>query len=212
MKKKGTLVVLLHLAVCQAALASDAAKLTLPSGLNNPLILRYSELADAPAPGLVKEGLRATYAYGSVSPVGCGDFWCNPSVLRSIPDTVGEDLVVSRGTYELNGQQFNVIRFYITSSQGFVLGMIYDLDTGILLHHTADLASSFAPEDGVIVTRKHSGILTLCNLRQVNIPWTEGSVPSWAVPGRVLSYQGQHAFWLPQLPDRHPLSAPWVPS
>ena len=264
MKKKATLMVLLLLAVCQAALASDAAKLTLPSGMNNPLTLRYTELANAPAPGLVKEGLRATYeeftgsgseattergthvsgdspgaglvqvdvvaleggkaatwtstyapdptngamktinTYGSVSPVGCGDFWCNPAVLRNIPETAGENLVVSRGTYDLNGQQYNVIRFYVTSSQGIVLGMIYDLDTGILLHHTADFASSFAPEDGVTVTRKQSGILTLRNLRQVNIPWAEGSVPSWAVPGLVLSYQGQHAFWLPQLPDVAP--------
>ena len=59
-------------------------------------------------------------------------------------------------------------------------------------------------EDGETVTRKQNGILTLRNLRQVNIPWTEGSVPSWAVPGQVLSYQGQHAFWLPQLPDVAP--------
>lgn len=264
MKKRATLLILFILVICQPSLASDALKMTLPSGMNNPLTLRYSELANAPAPALVKEGLRATYeeftgpgreatteswthvsgdspgaglvqvdvvamedgkaatwtstyapdptngamktinTYGSVSPVGCGDFWCNPAVLRDIPDIAGEDLVVSRGTYDLNGQQFNVIRFYVTSSQGFVLGMIYDLDTGILLHHTADFASSFAPEDGVTVTRKQSGILTLLNLRQVNIPWTEGGVPSWAVPGGVLSYQGQHAFWLPQLPDVAP--------
>ena len=124
--------------VCQVALASDAAKLTLPSGMNNPMTLRYPELANAPAPTLVEEGLRATYeeytgsgseettergtyvsgespgvglvqvdvvaleggkaatwtstyapdptngamktinTYGSVNPVGCGDFWCNP--------------------------------------------------------------------------------------------------------------------------------------
>ena len=264
MKKKAILMVLLLLAVSQAALASDAAKLTLPSGMNNPLTLRYSELANAPAPSLVKEGLRATYeeytgsgseattergthtsgespgaglvqvdvvaleggkaatwtssyapdpingamktinTYGSVNPAGCGDFWCNPAVLRSIPEIAGDDLVVNRGTYDLNGQQYNVIRFYYTSSQGIVLCMIYDLDTGIMLHHTADFASSFAPEDGVTVTRKQSGILILHSLRQVNIPWTEGSVPSWVVPGQVLRYQGQHAFWLPQLPDVAP--------
>jgi hypothetical protein len=148
--------------------------------------------------------MKTINTYGSVSPVGCGDFWCNPAVLRNIPDNAGDDMVVSKGTYDLNGQQYNVIRFYVTSSQGIVLGMIYDLDTGILLHHTADFASSFAPEDGVTVTRKQSGILTLRNLRQVNIPWTAGSVPSWAVPGLVLSYQGEHAFWLPQLPDVAP--------
>jgi hypothetical protein len=264
MKKKAAFMVLLLLLVCQAALASDAAKLTLPSGMNNPMTIRYPELANAPALALVKEGLRATYeeytgsgseattergthmsgdspgaglvqvdvvaleggkaatwtstyapdptngamktinSYGSVNPVGCGDFWCNPEVLRSIPDRAGEDLVVNRGTYDLNGQQYNVIRFYYTSSQGFVLGMIYDLDSGLMLHHTADFASSFAPEDGVTVTRKQNGILMLRNLRQVNIPWTEGNVPSWVVPGQVLSYQGQHAFWLPQLPDVAP--------
>ena len=265
MKKKAILMVLLLLAFCQAALASDAAKLTLPSGMNNPMTIRYPELANAPAPALVEEGLRATYeefagsgreettergthtsgespgvglvqvdvvaleggkaatwtstyapdptngamktinTYGSVNPVGCGDFWCNPAVLRSIPDNAGKDLAVSRGIYDLNGQQYDVIRFYYTSSQGIVLGMIYDLDTGIMLHHTADFASRFAPENGVTVTRKQNAILTLRNLRQVNIPWTEGSLPSWVVAGQVLSYQGQHAFWLPQLPDVAPM-------
>ena len=264
MKKKATLMVMLLLLVCQAALASDAAKLTLPSGMNNPMTLRYPELANAPAPKLVEEGLRATYeeftgsgreetwrqgtyvsgdspgvglvqvdlvsleggkaatwtstyapdptngamktinSYGSVSPVGCGDFWCNPEVLRSIPDRAGEDLTVNRGTYDLGGQQYDVIRFYYTSPQGIVLGMIYDLNTGVMLHHTADVSSSFAAEEGKTVTRKQNGIFRLRNLRQVNIPWTEGSVPSWAVPGQVLSYQGQHAFWLPQLPDVAP--------
>ncbi len=263
MNDKATLMVLLLLLTCQTVLASDVAKLTLPSGMNNPLTLRYPELANAPAPDLVKEGLRATYeeytgsgreeiwekgthvsgdspgvglvqvdvvaleagkaatwtstyapdptngamktinSYGSVNPVGCGDFWCNPAILRNIPDKADEDLVVNRGTYDLGGQQYNVIRFYYTS-QGIVLGMIYDLNSGIMLHHTADFASSFAPEDGVTVTRKQNGIFRLRNLRQVNIPWTEGSVPSWVVPGQVLSYQGQHAFWLPQLPDVSP--------
>ena len=61
MKKKATLMVLLLLVFCQVALASDAAKLTLPSGTNNPMAIRYPELANAPAPALVEEGLRATY-------------------------------------------------------------------------------------------------------------------------------------------------------
>jgi hypothetical protein len=264
MKKKSMFLLLLLVILCQVSLASDAARMTLPSGMNNPMTLRYPELANAPAPELAKEGLRATYeeftgsgreetweqrtyvsgdspgvglvqvdivalergkaatwtstyapdptngamkiinSYGSVNPAGCGDFWCNPEILRNIPDRVGDDLTVNRGTYDLGGQQYDVIRFYYTSPQGIVLAMIYDLDSGIMLHHTADVSSSFAAEEGKTVTRKQNGIFRLRNLRQVNIPWKEGSVPSWVVPEQVLSYQGQHAFWLPQLPDVAP--------
>ncbi len=260
MKRLAALMTLLLL-VCSPGQASDADALTLPSGLNNPLTLRFPELVQAPAPSLVKEGLRATYEmysgsgreetgggltyasgddigaglvqvdviamegdeaatwtsaystdptngafkvvnnYGSVNPTGCGDFWCNPDVLRDIPDRASDDLTVIRGTYEFFGQQYNVIRFYFQSSQGIEMGMIYDLNTGILLHHTADITSGFAAGEGGLVTRKQNSILKLRNIRQVNIPWTDGSVPAWAAPGTVLSYQGQHAFWLPQLPD-----------
>ena len=260
MKRLAALMALLLLAIWPGQ-ASDAATLTLPSGLNNPLTIRFPELAQAPAPSLVREGLRATYEmytgsgreetgggltytsggdagaglvqvdvvalegneaatwtssfspdptngamkiinnYGSVNPAGCGDFWCNPTILASIPDRASDDLTVIRGTYELFGQQYNVIRFHLQSSQGIEMGMIYDLNTGILLHHTTDVASGFVPEEGALVTRKQNAILTLRNIRQVNIPWTDGNIPSWAAPGTVLSYQGQHAFWLPQLPD-----------
>jgi hypothetical protein len=146
--------------------------------------------------------------YGSVNPAGCGDFWCNPEALRQIPDQAGEDLTVNRGTYDLNGQQYNVIRFYYQSPQGFTLGMIYDLDTGIMLHHTADFASGFATDEGGMTVRGQNAILRLRNLRQVNIPWTDGNIPSWVVPGTVLNFQGQHAFWLPQLPNVAPTVTP----
>jgi hypothetical protein len=264
MTKESMFLLLFFVILCQVSLASDAARMTLPSGMDNPLTLSYPELAKAPAPTMIKEGLRATYeeftgsgreetweqrtyvsgdspgaglvqvdvvaleggkaatwtstlvpdptngamkiinSFGSVGPGGCGDFWCNPEVLHSIPDRAGEDLTVNRGTYDLGGQEYDVIRFYYTSPQGIVLGMIYDLNTGIMLHHTADVSSSFSAEEGKTVTRRQNGIFRLRNLRQVNIPWTKGSVPTWAVPGQVLSYQGQHAFWLPQLPDVAP--------
>ena len=42
MKKKTGLMLLLSLLVCQAALASDAAKSTLPSGMNNPMTSELS--------------------------------------------------------------------------------------------------------------------------------------------------------------------------
>ena len=61
MKKKTMLAILFLLLAIPPSLASDALTSTLPSGMDNPMTLRYPELANAPAPALVKEGLRATY-------------------------------------------------------------------------------------------------------------------------------------------------------
>lgn len=143
------LVVPLLLLASPLTLASDAARMTLPSGMSNPLTIRYPELAQAPSPPLIVEGLRATYEivagspdvvagkgdvayskgeygaglvqidilaleddqaatrtvsfapdaitggmkkiniYGSVNAAGCGDFWCNPSLLAAIPNRAG---------------------------------------------------------------------------------------------------------------------------
>lgn len=268
MRQMAILVALLFLLVYPLTLASDAARMTLPSGMNSPLTIRYPELAQAPAPALIGEGLRATYEmvagspevvagrgdvaytkgdygaglvqidvvalegsqastwtvsyapdpvsgglkkvnfYGSVNPVGCGDFWCNPDVLAAIPDRAGDDLNVDRGKYDLDGQEYDVIRFY-SRSQGITLGMIYDLDTGILLHHTADFTSNLPTEEGGMITRGQNAIMRLKNLRQVTIPWNDGgSLPSWAAPGSSLYFQGQHSFWLPQLPDVAPTASP----
>jgi len=268
MRQMAILVALLFLLACPLTLASDAARMTLPSGMNSPLTIRYPELAQAPAPALIGEGLRATYEmvagspevvtgrgdvaytkgdygaglvqidvvaledgqaatwtvsyapdpvsgglkkvnfYGSVNPAGCGDFWCNPAVLAAIPDRAGDDMNVDRGEYDLDGREYDVIRFY-SRSQGITLGMIYDLDTGILLHHTADFTSNLPTEEGGMITRGQNAIMKLKNLRQVTIPWNDGgSLPSWAAPGSSLYFQGQHSFWLPQLPDVAPTVSP----
>lgn len=268
MRQMAILVALLFLLACPLTQASDAARMTLPSGMNSPLTIRYPELAQAPAPALIGEGLRATYEmvagspevvtgrgdvaytkgdygaglvqidvvaledgqaatwtvsyapdpvsgglkkvnfYGAVNPAGCGDFWCNPAVLAAIPDRAGDDLNVDRGRYDLYGQEYDVIRFY-SRSQGITLGMIYDLDTGILLHHTADFTSNLPTEEGGMITRGQNAIMKLKNLRQVTIPWNDGgSLPSWAAPGSSLYFQGQHSFWLPQLPDVAPTVSP----
>ena len=267
MRQMAILVALLFLLACPLTLASDAARMTLPSGMNSPLTIRYPELAQAPAPALIGEGLRATYEmvagspevvtgrgdvaytkgdygaglvqidvvaledgqaatwtvayapdpfsgglkkvnfYGSVNPAGCGDFWCNPAVLAAIPNRAGDDLNVDRGEYDLNGQEYDVIRFY-SRSQGITLGMIYDLDTGILLHHTADFTSNLPTEEGGMITRGQNAIMKLKNLRQVTIPWNSGRLPSWAGAGSSLYFRGQHSFWLPQLPDVAPTVTP----
>lgn len=62
------MVALLFLLACPLTLASDAARITLPSGMNRPLTIRYPELAQAPAPALIGEGLQATYEMVAGSP------------------------------------------------------------------------------------------------------------------------------------------------
>jgi hypothetical protein len=263
--KKTALLIFTMLLILPAGItmASDASRMTLPSGMDNPLTIRYPQLASAAAPPAIEEGLRATYqiitgspeseteenvefvggaagvglaqvtvaameagkaatwttafapdttlgamkrvnSYGSVCPAGCGDFWCNPQVLQAIPERAGEDLTVTRGTFELDGKSYSVIRFNFQSNQGIALAMIYDLESGIMLYHTADYSSSLTTEGGGLLRRGQNAILKLVNLRQVSIPWKEGSVPAWARPGATLSYQGRHSFWLPQMPDVAP--------
>ena len=60
MRQIAILVTLLFLLACPLTLASDAARMTLPSGMNSPPTIRYAELAQAPAPALIGECLRAT--------------------------------------------------------------------------------------------------------------------------------------------------------
>ncbi|HPS91746.1 MAG TPA: hypothetical protein PKV33_06285 [Methanothrix sp.] len=261
--KTALLIFSMLLVLSASGAASDASRMTLPSGMDNPMTIRFPQLATAVAPPAIEEGLRATYqmitgspesetrgdiefvggdagvglaqvtvvameagkaatwtvafapdatlgamkrvnSYGSVNPAGCGDFWCNPQVLQAIPERSDDDLTVTRGTYELNGKTYNVIRLNFQSNQGIALGMVYDLNSGIMLYHTADYSSSLTTEGGGALTRGQNAILKLVNLRAVDIPWKDGKLPGWARPGVVLSYQGSHSFWLPQLPDVAP--------
>ena len=48
MRQMAILLALLFLLACPLTLASDAARMTLPSGMNSPLTIRYPELAQAP--------------------------------------------------------------------------------------------------------------------------------------------------------------------
>jgi hypothetical protein len=225
------------------------AESTLPSGMVNPLPLKYPELATAPAPSWCNEGMRATYnvlastsererseniewntgkpgyglsqvdvvaleggkaatytlpyapdqqgamrqmtGFGSVVPAGCGDFWCNPAVLAKIPEQASDRFTVQRVTYTLGGEGYNAIRFDIRNDN-FEMALVYDLETGLLLYHTVDYTSyTTNPQLQTIGSSGTHGMYELRNLRPVNIPWQDGEVPAWLVPGSALHYQGQ---------------------
>jgi hypothetical protein len=126
--------------------------------------------------------MRPIQETGSITPMGCGDFWCNPEVLGRIPDLTNDDgLTVQRVPMNVGGKNYNAIMFYFKDDT-LTIKLIYDLDTGILLHYKLDYAQ------GAVGTNV---LQELRDVRKVSIPWKDGQVPAWLVEGATLSYQGQ---------------------
>ncbi|MDF0590700.1 hypothetical protein [Candidatus Methanocrinis natronophilus] len=127
--------------------------------------------------------------FGSVVPAGCGDFWCSPEVLAKVPEGDDGDLTVLRGPVEAAGSTFQAVRLEVKRT-GIRYSMTYDAETGLLLHHRYDIVSS----DGATT---ETGIISLRNLRVVEIPWTGGTSPNWLRAGLTTSYRGETVFEMP---------------
>ncbi|MFB3764425.1 MAG: hypothetical protein ACE14P_04155 [Methanotrichaceae archaeon] len=225
----------------------------LPSGLENPMPVRYPELLSAPAPAWLQEGMRATYysivtmsgteygrgidfgtgstgdgynqvdvvaledglaatlnqahvpgpngplrsqmATGTISPAGCGDFWCSPDVLRKIPESSSDDLVVQRLPVTISGKEYQAIRFDFRNDN-FETALVYDQKMGLLLYYTFNYLSYSQDQNEVTGSSGNYGTYEFRDLRKVNIPWKDGKVPSWLAAGGTLSYQGQSVLQL----------------
>jgi hypothetical protein len=244
------------------ALTSTSFALNLPSGIENPMPVRFPQLLNAPAPSWLAEGMRATYsvlagssetehfegknlgtgqagnginqldvvaiengqaailneAYApgagvqgyvsaagvqgalrplvetaSVATVGCGDFWCSPSVLQTIPVMADNNgLTVQRLPFtSSDGKTYQAIRFDFIDND-LQIALVYDLDTGILLYHTFDYSSVSATGPNQVPTSgSRNAQYEFLNLRQVQLPWKDGNMPSWLAVGQSMSYQGQ---------------------
>lgn len=235
---------------------------TLPSGLDNPLPLRYPELNRAQAPPWLAEGYRATYnalvstsdtehgagidygtgsagnglvqvdlvaleaavaatytqtyvpdtlnawrvaaSAGSVAPEGCGEFWCSPEVLRKIPEKADDDLVVQRLPVTVGGKDYQAIRFDFRD-ENFEMALVYDLETGLLLYHSFNYSPQFREAGELAASRGNYGTYELRNLRMMEIPWKENSVPSWIAEGNTFGMQGQSIL---QVQGASPYSSP----
>jgi hypothetical protein len=128
---------------------------------------------------------------GSDAPVGCGDFWCSPDVLANVPDQAADGLTVLRLPYAVEGKTYQAVRFDF-NSDAVQIALIYDLDTGVLLYHTFDYGSFNTNDQSRILSSwsKHA-IYKFINLRQIELPWKDGIMPSSFSPGQSMSYQGQ---------------------
>jgi len=127
-------------------------------------------------------GMRPIQETGSVAPVGCGDFWCNPEVLQKIPDhTDNSGLTVQRVPMKIEGKDYKAIMFYFKEDT-LTIKLIYDLDSGILLYYKLDYAQ------GTVGTNV---LEELRDVRKVSMPWKNGQIPAWLTNGAILNYQGQ---------------------
>ena len=128
--------------------------------------------------------------FGSVVPAGCGDFWCSPEVLAKVPEGDDGDLTVIRGPIEVAGSTVQAVRLEVKRT-GIRYAMTYNAETGLLLHHRYDIVSSD------VATTEKTGIISLQNLREVEIPWTGGTSPNWLRAGQTTAYQGQTVYEIP---------------
>lgn len=128
-------------------------------------------------------------SFGSIVPAGCGDFWCSPEVLVTVPERDDGEVTVIRGPVVVAGSSYQAIRFEV-SYEGLKYSMTYDENSGLLLHHRYDIISA----DGASA---ETGIIDLRGVRQVEIPWADGSAPTWLRPGQKMTYQGQTVYEIP---------------
>jgi len=132
-------------------------------------------------------------SFGSIVPAGCGDFWCDPGILKKAKERSDNDVVIVRAPLEVNGEVYQAIRFEI-KREGTRYIMTYDENTGLLIHHRYDILSA----DG---TSTDTGILQIRNTREVEIPWEGGTVPGWIRAGKKVTYQGQTLYQIPGSAD-----------
>lgn len=155
----------------------------------------------------VQGALRPLLETGSVTPVGCGDFWANPTVLQGIPAMADNGgLTVQRLPYTAaDGESYQAIRFDFINND-LNIALVYDLNTGILLYHTLDYLS-FNPigPNEVPTSGGRNAIYQFLNLRAVPMPWKDGRLPATLAAGDVLNYQGQMTI---QIQGASPVTTP----
>jgi hypothetical protein len=84
------------------------------------------------------------------------------------------------------------------------MALVYDLQTGVLLHHTVDYSSYRTEKERLVGSSASHAIYTLRSLRVVNIPWSGGEVPAWIKKGQIYTFLGQSTTAFPSLPDVAP--------
>lgn len=152
---------------------------------------------DSYAPKPPYDTMYLVHAHGSVYPAGCGPFWVNPDVIAAYADRSTGSFMASRIPYTVGGKTYDAVMFDFPSGEHGVLSMIYDLKTGMLLYHVANIENNvWFQEEGQEYQRQSGtyAMFVLRNTRTVQIPWITGTMPSWVQPGISMTYSGVKEF------------------
>jgi len=200
-----------HPSVRQALAQDDDGKLWSvhqPSA-GGAALLQY-DLVHADGHALAARGTLLTYTDASLQAVqvashqghvgdrnGLLDVWLHPARLAAVPEERSASWTVLRGPYQLGGETYRAITLRHTWQDGYSR-YTYDLDTGLLLVHSATTTGrpvltpthnggvGVAPGAVTVTTVQRRG------LRRMSLPWLDraAEVPSWLSAGQSYVYRG----------------------
>ncbi|MCU0274124.1 MAG: hypothetical protein MUE34_12910 [Acidimicrobiales bacterium] len=131
---------------------------------------------------------------GAIGIPGAGaDYWLHPDVLATVEEVVSPSLKILRMPYTIDGREFSSLWIQSLGDDAN-LTWVYDLDSGILLHTAS--ATTGPPIAGPVAAgegREGNTFLTqstLVDVRDLDLPWADGTAPSWVGTTSRLQYEG----------------------
>jgi hypothetical protein len=134
--------------------------------------------------------------------------WVNPDLMQTLLTTGYQGLMILRGPYLLNGQQFDGVAF-VARSEGSYASSTFDAASGVLLSMNASVEGGGAPVHGPLDDPQGNVQLSLSRFvsaRQRTIPGMDAAAPAWVATTPELVYDGTYTATNPL----DPTSGPWV--
>ena len=132
----------------------------------------------------------------TTTPSAAAGGWIHPDVLGKYLDINSGGMTSTRLAYPAAGKSHNAIWQQFLSDKWSSCA-IYDIDTGLLLHHatfsTVPTKTLMGPNGWPVETggQSYASYATLAGLRQIALPWTQGRLPRLLQELHQLSYDGQ---------------------
>jgi hypothetical protein len=113
-----------------------------------------------------------------------GDYWLHPDVLKDAERVANDELIVLHMPAEIGGQTYQAVRFEY-HPEGAEYVWMFDQDSGLLLFYRHRIG-------GENDAHKQLTDITLVGLRQLDLPWADGTVPGWLAEGGYMRYDGTY--------------------
>lgn len=147
--------------------------------------------------GIMVDSLTRTASETIVGEGGfCSTYWAPPAALAQYTAPEGGIQRVERGPFELGGRSYDAI--YIANEYENVrLTRVYDLASGILLSEVEGFGER-GYATGENLQPASSGVQTLVNVRQLNLPWSfTDPLPANVQALGTLTYRGDYTTSVP---------------